>query len=212
MSNTDMRAIEAQTFSGYGGLRQIELPKPQPAKSPVLVRITAAGVTPLDYTILSGGHPRAKAPLILGNEGAGVIEDAGDSGLAVGSRVMFTGPYGVRENGAWQEWLLVRTALGCMAPLGEDMQVASSSAITLASWFTSRTANGASFRTTSTEPRVCACPRAPAARRSSAARRAQRGWPAAVRESAVRSPRSGTSSASRRRGARCGSGRPPGAR
>jgi len=34
---------------------------------------------------------------VLGNEGAGVIEDAGDSGLAVGSRVMFTGPYGVRR-------------------------------------------------------------------------------------------------------------------
>ena len=72
-----MRAIEAQTFSGYGGLRQVELPKPQPAKGGVLVRVAAAGVTPLDHTILPGGHPRAKAPLILGNEGAGVIEDAG---------------------------------------------------------------------------------------------------------------------------------------
>lgn len=38
----------------------------------------------------------------------GVIEDAGDSGLAEGSRAMFTGPYGVGENGSWQEWLLVR--------------------------------------------------------------------------------------------------------
>ncbi|CAD6556601.1 2-haloacrylate reductase [Paraburkholderia hiiakae] len=103
-----MRVIEAETFSGYNGLRQIELPRPQPAKDRVLVRVTAAGVTPLEYTILSGAHPRAKAPLVLGNEGAGVIEDAGDSGLAVGRRVMFTGPYGVRENGAWQEWLLVR--------------------------------------------------------------------------------------------------------
>jgi NADPH2:quinone reductase len=103
-----MRVIEAETFSGYDGLRQIELPKPQPAKDRVLVRVTAAGVTPLEYTVLSGGHPRAKAPLVLGNEGVGVIEDAGDSGLAVGSRVMFTGPYGVGENGAWQEWLLVR--------------------------------------------------------------------------------------------------------
>src|SRR5580700_5717658 len=93
-----MRAIEAETFSGYGGLRQIELPKPQSAKDRVLVRVTAAGVTPLDHTILSGGHPRAKAPLVLGNEGAGVIEDAGESGFAVGSRVMFTGPYGVGEN------------------------------------------------------------------------------------------------------------------
>ena len=103
-----MRVIEAETFSGYDGLRQIELPKPQPAKGRVLVRVTAAGVTPLEYTLLSGGHPRAKAPLVLGNEGAGVIEDAGDSGFAVGSRVMFTGPYGVGENGTWQEWLLVR--------------------------------------------------------------------------------------------------------
>jgi NADPH2:quinone reductase len=103
-----MRVIEAETFSGYDGLRQIELPKPQRAKDRVLVRVTAAGVTPLEYTVLSGGHPRAKAPLVLGTEGVGVIEDAGDSGLAVGSRVMFTGPYGVGENGTWQEWLLVR--------------------------------------------------------------------------------------------------------
>src|SRR5580700_1253718 len=103
-----MRAIEAKTFSGYGGLQQTELPKPQPVKDRVLVRVTAAGVTPLEYTVLSGGHPRAKAPLVLGNEGAGVIADAGDSGLAVGRRVMFTGPYGVGEGGAWQGWLLVR--------------------------------------------------------------------------------------------------------
>src|ERR1700723_4821833 len=103
-----MRAIEAKAFSGYGALRQTELPKPRPAKDRVLVRVTAAGVTPLDHTILSGAHPRAKAPLVLGNEGAGVIEDAGDSGLAGGRRVMFQEPYGVGENGTWQEWLLAR--------------------------------------------------------------------------------------------------------
>ncbi|HZZ62359.1 MAG TPA: zinc-binding alcohol dehydrogenase family protein, partial [Roseiarcus sp.] len=121
-----MRAMEAETFSGYGGLRQIELPKPQPAKGRVLVRVTAAGVTPLDYTILSGGHPRAKPPLVLGNEGGGVIEDAGGSGLAVGSRVMFTGPYGVRENGAWQEWLLMRPENLVYVPAAiEDVAAAS---------------------------------------------------------------------------------------
>jgi NADPH:quinone reductase len=121
-----MRAIEAETFSGYGGLRQIELPKPQSAKDRVLVRVMAAGVTPLDHTILSGGHPRAKAPLVLGNEGAGVIEDAGDSGLAAGSRVMFTGPYGVRENGAWQEWLLARPEDLAFVPDAIDDVVAAS--------------------------------------------------------------------------------------
>jgi NADPH2:quinone reductase len=121
-----MRSIEAKTFSGYGGLLQTHLPKPKPAEGRALVRVTAAGVTPLDHTILSGGHPRAKAPLVLGNEGAGVIEDAGDSGLAVGSRVMFTGPYGVRENGAWQEWLLVRPDDLALVPDAIDDVVAAS--------------------------------------------------------------------------------------
>jgi NADPH:quinone reductase len=121
-----MRAIEAKTFSGYGGLRQIESPKPQPAMDRVLVRLTAAGVTPLDHTILSGGYPRAKAPLVLGNEGAGVIEDAGDSGLAVGNRVMFTGPYGVAESGAWQEWLLVKPEHLALVPEAVEDVVAAS--------------------------------------------------------------------------------------
>lgn len=121
-----MRAIEAETFSGYGGLRQVELPKPEPAKETVLVRVTAAGVSPLEYTVLSGGHPRAKAPLVLGNEGAGVIEDAGVSGLAVGSRVMFTGPYGVGENGTWREWLLARPNHLALVPDAIDDIVAAS--------------------------------------------------------------------------------------
>jgi len=121
-----MWAIEAKTFSGYGGLRQTDVPKPQPAADRVLVRVTAAGVTPLDHTILSGGHPRARAPLVLGNEGAGIIEDAGASGLAVGSRVMFTGPYGVAENGTWQEWLLVRPEHLALVPDAIDDLVAAS--------------------------------------------------------------------------------------
>jgi NADPH:quinone reductase len=121
-----MRAIEAKAFTGYDGLREIELPKPHPAKDKVLVRITAAGVTPLDHTILTGGHPRAEAPLVLGNEGAGVIEDAGESGLAVGSRVMFTGPYGVAEHGSWQEYLVVKPQHLVLVPDTIDDVVAAS--------------------------------------------------------------------------------------
>ena len=56
-----MRAIEAKTFSGYSELRQTELPKPKPAKDRVLVRVTAAGVTPLEYTVLSGWTPSSQA-------------------------------------------------------------------------------------------------------------------------------------------------------
>ena len=70
--------------------------------------MTAAGVTPLDHTILSGQFPFAKAPLVVGNEGAGVVEEGGGTDFPVGSRVMFTGPYGVFEDGAYSEWLAVR--------------------------------------------------------------------------------------------------------
>jgi NADPH:quinone reductase-like Zn-dependent oxidoreductase len=118
--------MRAERFSGYQDLKLVEIPTPTVSDGRVLVRLTAAGVTPLDYTILSGGHPRAKAPLVLGNEGAGVIEDAGDSGLAVGRRVMFTGPYGVRENGAWQEWLLAKPEDLAFVPDAIDDVVAAS--------------------------------------------------------------------------------------
>src|SRR6202011_871958 len=124
-----MRAIVAEQFGGYQDLKVADIPRPAVSDGRVLVRMTAAGVTPLDHTILSGGHPRAKAPLVLGNEGAGVIEDAGDSGLAIGSRVMFTGPYGVRENGAWQDWLLVRREDLALVPDAIDDVVAASLAV-----------------------------------------------------------------------------------
>lgn len=111
-----MRAMRAETFSGYGGLQLVDLPKPNVANERVLVRVTAAGVTPLDHTILSGGHPRPKPPLVLGGEGAGIVEEPGASGFPAGARVMFAGPYGFMEAGAWQEWLAVRPEDLCLVP------------------------------------------------------------------------------------------------
>src|SRR2546425_4009608 len=111
-----MRAMRAESFTGYGGLKPVEVPRPRRADGRVLVRITAAGVTPLDHTILSGGYPRATAPLILGNEGAGVVADPGDSSFPVGARVMFTGPYGVSEDGTYREWIAVRGEDLCLIP------------------------------------------------------------------------------------------------
>ena len=68
-----------------------------------LLRMAAAGVTPLEHTILSGHFPLSKPPLVLGNEGAGVVEAGGGTDSPVGSRVMFTGPYRVLEDSAHRE-------------------------------------------------------------------------------------------------------------
>ena len=81
-----MRAMRAETFSGYQGLKLIELPKPAVTNGKVMVRITAAGVTPLDHTILSGKFHGSKAPLVLGNEGAGVVEKGGGTNFPVCDR------------------------------------------------------------------------------------------------------------------------------
>ena len=93
-----MRAMRAEGFGGYQDLKPVEMPKPSSSEGRLLVRMTAAGVTPLDHTILAGHFPLSSAPLVLGNEGAGIIE-GGDSDFPDGSRVMFTGPFGVFENG-----------------------------------------------------------------------------------------------------------------
>jgi NADPH2:quinone reductase len=111
-----MRAMRAEAFSGYKDLKLVDIPKPSVSDGRALVRITAAGVTPLENTILSGGHPRAKAPLVLGSEGAGVVEDGGGSEFPVGSRVMFAGAYGVSEDGTYSEWLAARRADLCLIP------------------------------------------------------------------------------------------------
>jgi len=108
--------MRADGFSGYKDLKLVDIPKPAVSDRRVLVRITAAGVTPLDHTILSGGYPRAKAPLVLGNEGAGVVEAGGGTDFPVGTRVMFTGPYGVSEDGSYGEWLAVRKENLCLIP------------------------------------------------------------------------------------------------
>jgi NADPH2:quinone reductase len=83
-----MRAMRAESFTGYGALKLVEVPRPRVTAGRILIRITAAGVSPLDHTILSGGYPSATPPLILGNEGAGVVEAPGDSSFPAGARVM----------------------------------------------------------------------------------------------------------------------------
>src|ERR1700735_1939100 len=115
-----MRAMRAEQFSGYEALKLVELPKPAATDGKVLVRITAAGVTPLDHTILFGNFHIPEVPLILGNEGAGVVEDGGGADFPAGSRVMFWGTYGAFEDGTYCEWIALRKEDLCLIPDNVD--------------------------------------------------------------------------------------------
>src|SRR6267378_2415708 len=96
--------MRAEKFCGYEGLKLVDLPKTVVSDGKVLLRMTAVGVT----------------PLVLGGEGAGVVEAGGGNDFPVGSRVMFTGTYGVFEDGAYSEWLAVRKEDLCLIPEGVD--------------------------------------------------------------------------------------------
>jgi len=108
--------MRAEQFSGYEALTLVDHPKPVVGDGKVLLRMSAAGVTPLDYTILSGQFHHSKAPLVLGNEGAAVVEEGGGTEFPVGSRVMFFGAYGAFEDGTYCEWIAVRKEDLCLIP------------------------------------------------------------------------------------------------
>jgi len=54
-----------------------------------------------------------------------VVEEGGGTTFPVGSRVMFTGPYGVSEDGTYSKWLAVRKENLCLIPDSiEDLSAA----------------------------------------------------------------------------------------
>jgi NADPH:quinone reductase len=112
-----MKAIQAADRGGYDALRLVDIPRPQPRAGQALVRVTSAGVTPLDRTVLAGLHPSArKLPLVPGNEGAGVVIEDPFGRFSVGERVLFfAGPGGVAEDGTFAEMTSVPS--GNLAPL-----------------------------------------------------------------------------------------------
>ena len=63
-----------------GPLELTELPRPEPARGEVLVRIAASGLNPLDTKIRAGAAAHAKHPLpsVLGIDMAGVVEAVGE--------------------------------------------------------------------------------------------------------------------------------------
>ena len=100
-----MKAIAAAASGDYRALHFVDIPNPRPQDGQTLVRVTSAGVTPLDRAVLAGLLPSArKPPLVLGNEGAGVVLEDPSGRFAAGERVLFfAGPGGVTRDGTFAE-------------------------------------------------------------------------------------------------------------
>jgi NADPH2:quinone reductase len=74
-----MKAFQVQTLDGP--FVEVELPTPTPAPNQVLVKIHAAGISPLDTKIRAGqgGHADQPLPAILGLDMAGTVESVGSA-------------------------------------------------------------------------------------------------------------------------------------
>ncbi|WP_067456786.1 NADP-dependent oxidoreductase [Nocardia alba] len=77
MSNT-MRAISQDTLGGPEVLREIELPRPAPGPSQILIRVHAAGLNPTDWKHRAiAGLFLPPPPFVLGWDVSGVVEAVG---------------------------------------------------------------------------------------------------------------------------------------
>jgi hypothetical protein len=57
-----VEAMHAAERGGYEALRLVDIPEPRPRTGQALVRVTSAGVTPLDRTVLVGLHRYRQRP------------------------------------------------------------------------------------------------------------------------------------------------------
>lgn len=84
-----------------------ERPAPSAKEGFTLVRMKAATINQLSSTVRSGGIEIAKAPLVLGNEGAGIVESSTKFKSGTHVAIYGGGQLGIAEDGLQQEWVLV---------------------------------------------------------------------------------------------------------
>ncbi|MFD5319244.1 NADP-dependent oxidoreductase [Streptomyces sp. NPDC127098] len=79
MTNTTatMRAISQDTVGSPEVLREVELPRPKPGPSELLVAVRAAGLNPTDWKHRSGRGFVDRLPRVLGWDVSGVVEAVG---------------------------------------------------------------------------------------------------------------------------------------
>ena len=117
-------AMAAAKPGGSDVLRKIELGALTPAAGEVLIRHDAIGINFLDIYIRKGAYPwPVESDLVLGSEGAGVIEAVGSDvqGLAVGDRVGYT-----LANGAYATHRLIDAAYVVKLPDNISSELAAS--------------------------------------------------------------------------------------
>jgi NADPH:quinone reductase len=90
-----MKAIQVKQVGGPEVMELVDLPIPQPQPREAIVKIKASGVNFIDVYYREGRY-KAQLPLVLGQEGAGIVSAIGADvrTVAMGDRVAYTAVMG----------------------------------------------------------------------------------------------------------------------
>jgi NADPH:quinone reductase-like Zn-dependent oxidoreductase len=131
MAEATMRKITQRTLGGPEVLELVEAPRPAPTPTEVLVRVTAAGVNPVDWKVRTRGGFLGDPPFTVGWDVAGVVEEVGYgvTRFEPGDRV-FGMPRFPREAAAYAE--LVTSPSRQLAPIPDALDDVEAGALPLA--------------------------------------------------------------------------------
>jgi NADPH2:quinone reductase len=115
-----MKAIQVLTPGGPEQLQLVDATTPQPGPKQALVRVAFAGVNFIDVYFRTGLY-KSDIPVVLGNEGAGIVEAVGPdvTEVAPGDRVAWA-----MARGSYAEYAVVPANLLVKVPDHVDLQVA----------------------------------------------------------------------------------------
>ncbi len=101
-----MRAVIVRQPGGFEALEIVDVERPVPIPTEVLIKVRAAGTNPVEGFMRAGKVPWAKPPLVLGWDVAGVVEDLvpGVTRFRVGDEV-FGMPMFPRPVGTYAEYV-----------------------------------------------------------------------------------------------------------
>jgi NADPH:quinone reductase len=115
-----MRAMVTPRFGGPDLFEERDVERPQPGPGEVLVRVVAAGTNPVDAKFrAAGGSLGLEAPLVLGADISGVVEEVGPgvTDLAPGDEVYYTPEVsGPASNGAYAEYHVAKADIVAKKP------------------------------------------------------------------------------------------------
>lgn len=94
-----MKAVVHEGKAGMAGLTYREMEEGQPSRGEVRVKLKAAGLNHRDLFVLHR-HKENEPPLIIGSDGAGIIEAVGEgvTSVQVGDKVIINPGLGWKEN------------------------------------------------------------------------------------------------------------------